>query len=51
MYQYVVKIIIDSEEEYTKKDLREMLEDNLMQDVDSAPFDITMGEIEFGVTS
>jgi hypothetical protein len=47
MYQYEVKLVIDSEEPYEKEELLKMLEENCLAHTDGAPFDLYFDEDSF----
>jgi hypothetical protein len=45
MYQYKVEIIIDSEDPYSKEELSDIIDENMLHYADNAPFNITLGDI------
>jgi hypothetical protein len=48
MYQYKVEFIFDSKEEYTKEELRDIINENMLEYADNAPFGISFKITEEG---
>lgn len=45
MYKYIGILTIESEEEYTEEELHGILEDNLLEYADTAPFSIFLRKV------
>jgi len=44
--KYIVEIIIDLDDEYTKEEIYNMVEENMLGHIDCAPFSVSIGKID-----
>lgn len=51
MFKYIVKIVFESDEPYDLEVLKDMVEENMLNRVDNAPFDVRLESITPDLTN